>query len=71
MKIIDNALKGITFGNLGMGATFHYGEAYFIKTKTITSGELKFNAVNLEEGMVAYFDDAENVIPFECELIIL
>lgn len=71
MKIIDNALKGLTFGNLGIGATFYYKESYFIKTIRMLDGNYEVNAVELTEGTVAYFDDTKNVIPFECELIIL
>lgn len=71
MKVIDNALRGISFDNLGVGATFKYRDDYFIKTKMISDASELVNAINLEEGTVAYFDGSEEIIPFECELIVL
>jgi len=71
MKIIDNALGGIEFGDLGVGATFKYGEEYFIKIPLISCQTSYHNAVNLEEGTTHCFNADESVIPFNCELIVL
>lgn len=73
MKIIDNALRGITFGELGVGATFKCGDAYFM---VIGLGAGAFEAdedfaVNLSNGELESFDDDTAVIPFNCELIVL
>lgn len=73
MKVIDNALRGITFDNLGIGATFKDGECYYIKTKMLQDvDEVCYkNAIDLEDGTAHFYDGNEKVIPFDCELIIL
>lgn len=69
MKVIDNALTGIRFDSLGMGATFKYGDNYYIVIEA--RNDTAPNAVNLEHGTLSYFGANHLVIPFNCELIIL
>lgn len=71
MKIIDNSLNDFTFNDLGEGATFKYGEDYFVKTETIVTEFHTYNAVKLASGEVYTFHDDDIVIPFNCELIVL
>lgn len=71
MKVIDNALRGLNFEELGVGATFKYGEEYFIKTKELSDEDRVVNAIELEEGIAYNFDAYDKVMPFNCELIIL
>lgn len=71
MKVIDNALRGIIFGSLGVGATFKHGKSYFIKIMRVSCLEGSYNAVDLEDGRMHCFHNETPVIPFDCELIIL
>ena len=68
VKVIDNALRNIRFGDLALGATFKHKDEYYIKTIFVREG---YNAVDLENGTMYCFTDADIVIPFNCELIVL
>lgn len=72
MKIIDNALRGIEFKDLGVGATFQYDNNYYLRTEDIVIGAgIVYNATNLESGEMCNFVLITKVIPFNCELIVL
>lgn len=71
MKIIDNALRDHTFDELDVGATFKQREEYFIKIEEVTYGLHPWNAIQLNTGELNYFTDNAEVIPFNCELIVL
>lgn len=73
IKVIDNALNGVKFKDLGAGATFKCGDAYFMVVGFGVSmiAPDTDNAVNLSNGELESFDDDTIVIPFNCELIVL
>ena len=73
VKIIDNALNGVRFKDLGVGATFKFGDEYFmvIGYGTGMLDPNEDNAVNLSTGGLDSFGDDTIVIPFNCELIVL
>lgn len=73
VKVTDNVLNGMKFKDLGVGATFKCGDAYFIVVGwgKGTCDPHEDNAVNLSNGCFESFDDDTIVIPFNCELIVL
>ena len=71
IKVIDNALRGTTFGNLEIGATFKYENDYYMKTSWVMAPMDSYNTVDLSNGELCSFDDVDVVIPFNCELIVL
>lgn len=70
MKIIDK-FKKIEFAKLDVGATFKYESAYYIKTHRVKTNDSEYNAVDLYGGEHEYFSHEDEVIPFNCELIVL
>lgn len=72
MKIIDNVLRPFSIDDLGEGATFKYGNEYFLKLyREIRDEHGPLNAVRLTDGVPLLFRDDVAVIPFSCELIVL
>ena len=71
MKIIDNVFRDYKFEELVEGATFKFGDEYFLKIEEFHSSEMVCNAINLVSGALDYIMRHETVHPFNCELIIL
>lgn len=72
MKIIDNVLRPFSINDLGEGATFKYGNEYYIKLYREVRDEFgPANAVRLTDGMLCIFTEGEQIFPFNCELIVL
>ena len=71
MEIVDHVLTGAEFKELGVGATFKYGEEYYIKTHNVETNDSVYNAVALANGTHEFFAYDDSVIPFNCELIVL
>lgn len=74
MKIKDEMKPTLTFRDLAPGDCFkHLGHSYhFLKMENIDDecGEVRYNAVYLEDGEPAYFTGDEEVILIESELVI-
>jgi hypothetical protein len=71
IKVIDNALSGVTFGDLETGATFKYKNDYYMKTSWVIDQMDSYNAVDLSNGELCSMDCDDVVLPFNCELIVL
>lgn len=71
MKIIDNGRGEFEFNALGVGTTFKCDGNYYIKTREIETPDGRYNAVCLDDGEYGFFAQDYNVIPFNCELIVL
>ena len=71
MKIIDNTRREFEFNELGVGATFRCDGNYYIKTMEIETNDSRYNAVCLDDGEYEFFAQDYDVIPFNCELIVL
>ena len=71
MKITRKAQKiGTLWSAVQVGATFEIEGYVYLKIKDIWSGEECYNAVFLDSGGVATFDDDEYVHLVNAELII-
>ena len=71
MKIIDNARKEFEFNELVIGTTFKCDGNYYIKTMEIETPDSRYNAVCLDDGEYEFFTQDYDVLPFNCELIVL
>ena len=71
MKIIDNSRCEFEFNELEVGATFKSDGNYYIKTMEVETFDSRYNAVCLDDGEYEFFAQDYEVIPFNCELIVL
>lgn len=77
MKIIDmrSEVKHKTFDDIKVGDTFCRSEkgVIFMRTQALVdrSSRTIANAVCLEDGKVSWFDNHTNVIPLNCECVII
>lgn len=72
MKVIDNALRPYSISELGEGVTFKFCGQYFIKLSCELKDESDtYNAVRLTDGMPCTFNETDEIMPFNCELIVL
>lgn len=73
MKVSRSATGEQEFMNLKSGDCFLYGTSYYMKTTTagIVDGVVKtVNAVDLELGKHAYFNETTQVHWLDCELLV-
>lgn len=74
MKITDKRRSPVAFEELSIGEVFKAitSPNYYIKTSNATDCENNVisNSVNLNNGLVHYFDDGIAVLAVEAELII-
>ena len=72
MKIKDEMKPTLTFRDLESGDCFKYLGHHFLKMDSIydEGGEVRYNAVLLEDGDPTYFTGDEEVIFIEAEFVI-
>jgi hypothetical protein len=75
MKIADRrSPKTAKFGHLQVGTVFQYQQPkeFYMKTSLVDDddGTPIANAVKLDNGLVCYFDDSDEIVKVEAELII-
>ena len=66
-------VKTVDFGSLAAGDCFHYGPTYYMKlfTKYRLDNEYLINAVDLKNGVLAFFCSRTKVKPYKnCEVIL-
>ena len=71
IKVIDNAIRKVTFFELETGETFKFESGYFIKINVVERNDYQYNAVKLDDGELYDFQQGKVVIPFNCELIVI
>jgi hypothetical protein len=74
MKITDRRCpKTAKFGHLQVGTVFKHKlfEEFYIKTSIVDDdNELIINAVRLDNGLATYFDDNDEIVKVDAELVI-
>ena len=71
MNIIDNVFGGTEFRRPKPGATFKYGNKYFMKTEPVIIDGKAYNAVCLTDGMFEFIESDAEINPFMAELKVL
>lgn len=72
MKITDAfKRKETAYRNVGAGTVFKYENEYYMVTEEIEdSYEDTYNCVNLDNGELYYFDNADMVLVLKAEMIV-
>lgn len=70
MTIIRKNNEPRHFDEINVGETFEYCDSIYIKSGGATSSSYIYNAICLEDGIVAYFMDNEPVLFVDADLVI-
>lgn len=71
MNIIDNVFGGTEFRRIKTGATFKYGERYYMKIDEVLYYGNPCNAVCLTNGTLELIEGDKEVNPFMAELKVM
>lgn len=71
MEIIDKGKKTSSFETVVAGEVFRYGEGIYMRIETVTSVMgIYFNAVILNSGDLASFDDDDTIESVDAQLTV-